>query len=294
VATVFVEDQYRPWQWLTLNLGIRLTHFSGLLNENAANPRVGGAIRVPKLNWVLRGFFGTYYQPPPLETVGGPVLAFALQQGVGFLPVPGERDQQHEFGITIPVRGWTFDFSHFKTAADNFSDHSVLGNSNITLPLSIQFVQVRGWEGVIHSPEMYRRVHLHLAYSNQVVKGRGLITGGLTDFAAPSEGFFYIDHDQRHTLSVGGEVTLPKRAWINTNVSWGSGFLDQNGPQHLPAHTSVDVALGKSFGENISVTLSAINIANSRFLYGRENAFAGTHYNEPRQIIGSIRYRFHF
>jgi outer membrane receptor protein involved in Fe transport len=294
VATLFFDEQYKPFSWLTLNGGVRLTHFSGEVNENAANPRIGAAVRVPKLNWVLRGFYGRYYQPPPLETIAGPLLQFALQEGIGFLPVPGERNEQHEFGVTIPYRGWTVDLSHFRTAAKNFSDHDVLGNSNITLPLAIESATVRGWEAVIHSPEMFRRIHFHLAYSNQVVKGQGAVVGGLTDFAPPSEGFFYIDHDQRHTLSVGGEVTLPRHAWINSNVSWGSGFLDQDGPQHLPPHTSVDIAFGKSFGENLSFTVSALNIADSRFLYGRESSFAGTHYNEPRQIIGSIRYRFHF
>lgn len=294
VASVFLDEQFKPTRWLTFNGGVRLTHFAGEVNENAANPRIGGSLRVPRLNWVLRGFFGLYYQPPPLETIAGPVLDFALKEGIDFLPVAGERDQQHEFGLTIPVRGWTLDFSHFRTAAHNFSDHDVLGNSNITLPLNVEFVKIRGWEAVIQSPAVYRRVHLHLAYSNQVVKGQGKVTGGLTDFAPPSEGFFYIDHDQRDTLSVGGEVTLPRRAWFNTNVNFGSGFLDGDGPQHLPTHTSADIAIGKPIGERLSVMVSALNISNSRFLFGRDSSFAGTHYNEPREIIGSIRYRFRF
>ena len=294
VATLFVDEQFKPVHWFTLNGGVRLTHFSGQVTENAADPRIGASIRVPKINWILRGFFGLYYQPPPLETIAGPVLEFALQQGIGFLPVRGERDQQHEFGLTMPLHGWTLDFSHFRTIARNFSDHSVVGNSNITLPLSIEHVTVRGWEAVVHSPEMYHHLHFHLAYSNQVVKGQGTVVGGLTDFAPPSEGFFYIDHDQRDTLSIGGELTLPRKAWINTNVNFGSGFLDGDGPQHLPNHTSADIALGKSFGDHLSVTVSALNVTNSRYLFGRASSFAGTHYNEPRQFIGSVRYRFRF
>ena len=294
VATLFVEDQFKVFPWLTLNGGARLTHFSGKTSENAADPRVGAAIHVPKLKWVLRGFWGLYYQPPPLETIAGPVLNFALKQGVGFLPVAGERDQQREFGLTIPLRGWTVDLSHFRTAARNFSDHQVLGNSNITLPLNIEEAKVRGWEAVVSSPEFLRRVHFHLAYSNLVVKGRGAITGGLSDFSAPSEGYFYVDHDQRHTLSTGGELRLPRSAWINSTVSFGSGFLDGDGPQHLPHHTSVDVAMGKSFGDRVSVTMSALNITNNRFLFGRDSSFAGTHYNDPRQVIVSFRYRFGF
>jgi outer membrane receptor protein involved in Fe transport len=77
-------------------------------------------------------------------------------------------------------------------------------------------------------------------------------------------------------------------------VNYGSGFLDVNGPQHLPPHTSADVSLGKAFGERWSAGFSALNLTNSRYLLGRESAFAGTHYNNPREFIGQVRYRFHF
>jgi hypothetical protein len=73
----------------------------------------------------------------------------------------------------------------------------------------------------------------------------------------------------------------------------GSGFLDGNGPTHLPSHATLDLAIGRSFGEHLSATFTALNVTGSRFLLGRDNAFAGTHYNDPRQFIGQIRYRFH-
>ena len=41
----FVEDQYRPTSWLTLNGGLRLTHFGEpTISENHADPRIGAAI----------------------------------------------------------------------------------------------------------------------------------------------------------------------------------------------------------------------------------------------------------
>ncbi len=36
--------------------------------RNGADPRFGVAIRIPRLNWVFRGFYGYYYQAPPLST----------------------------------------------------------------------------------------------------------------------------------------------------------------------------------------------------------------------------------
>jgi len=46
LKALFFEDQFRLTSWLTLSGGIRLTHFSGGLNENAASPRVAVAVRL--------------------------------------------------------------------------------------------------------------------------------------------------------------------------------------------------------------------------------------------------------
>ena len=73
LQAAFLEDHYKAAPWLTFNAGIRLTRFSGALAETSADPRVGAAIRLPKLNWVLRGYYGRYYQAPPLDTVSGPL-----------------------------------------------------------------------------------------------------------------------------------------------------------------------------------------------------------------------------
>ncbi len=203
VEALFLEDQYKLTSWLTLNGGVRLTHFGSTISENAVDPRIGAAIRVPRLNWVLRGFYGRYYQAPPLLTVNGPLLEQAAQQGFGFLPLRGERDEQHEFGLAIPLAGWIFDVSNFRTGAKNFFDHDVLGNSNIFFPLTINRARIRGWEATVNSPRIAGRAQFHAAYSHQYAEGAGGVTGGLTDFEPPDEGYFFLDHDQRNTLSTG-------------------------------------------------------------------------------------------
>src|SRR5262245_44576123 len=112
-----------------------------------------------------------------------------------------------------------------------------------------------------------------------IVQGIGGITAGMTDFAPPANEWFYIDHDQRQTLTTGGEFSFWKNACVNANVVAGSGFLDAAGRQPVHAQGMLDIAFGKSVGENLSATVSALNITNSRFLLGRESSFGGTHYN---------------
>jgi len=294
VEALFLEDQYKLSSWLTLNGGARLTHFGSTTSENAVDPRVGAAIRIPRLNWVLRGFYGRYYQAPPLLTVNGPLLEQAAQQGFGFLPLRGERDEQHEFGLTIPLAGWTFDVSNFRTGAKNFFDHDVLGNSNIFFPLSIDRARIRGWEATANSPRVAGRAQFHASYSHQYAEGAGGVTGGLTDFSPPDGGYFFLDHDQRDTLSTGFNLQLPWRVWSDFNANYGSGFVDGEGPKHLPSHTTFDLSVGKSFGERWSVRLSGLNLSNHRYLLDNSNTFGGTHYVNPREISLQVRYRFRY
>ena len=46
--------------------------------------------------------------------------------------------------------------------------------------------------------------------------------------------------------------------------------------------------------ENLTLSVTALNLANRRFLLDNSQTFGGTHYAEPRQIYVQIRYRFHF
>jgi outer membrane receptor for ferrienterochelin and colicin len=295
LEALFLEDQYKVWSWLTLTAGVRLTHFSGAISENAATPRLGGTIRIPRLNWVLRGFWGEYYQAPPLSTVTGPLLALAVSQGFGFIPLRGERDQEHQFGIAIPLRGWAFEANSYHQRANNYFDHNAIGNSNVFYPITIAGARLYGWEVTVRSPQIAHRGEVYLSYAYAHAEGAGPISGGLTDFT-PASGYFLLDHDQRHTLHTGFNFNLPWRSFAGGNLYYGSGFTDGSSqiPAHLQPHMTFDFSIGKTVAENLSVSVTALNLTNRRFLLDNSQTFGGTHYAEPRQIYVQIKYRFHF
>jgi len=293
LLVLFLEDQYRPSKWLTLTGGVRVTRFHGSLTENVASPRLGAAIRIPRVKITVHGFYGRFYQAPPLSTISGPLFQFALAQGFDFIPLRGERDEEHQFGITVPVKGWDIDASYFRTAVKDFFDHDALGNANIFFPLTIERARIRAFEVTANSPVVFGTARFHLAYSHQRAQGQGAVTGGLTDFAPPAD-LFFLDHDQRDTVSAGVTVNLPSRSYISGNVRYGSGFLNGDGPDHLPGHTSFDLSFGRSFGERWTIALQTVNLGNARFLLDNSNTFGGTHFVEPRQVYVDLRYRFHY
>ncbi len=317
----YIDGRFNPFSWLTLSAGLRPTRFSegnfpagspeAPISESAISPRFGATVTIPKLRWTFRAFYGHYYQAPPIETVSGQLASLCDQQAYAcaFETLHGERDEEHQFGVTIPSRGWILDADTFKTDVANFLDHNNIGASNIFFPLTDTRALIRGWELTLRSPRIAHRAQLHLAFSNQIAEAGGVITGGLnnTDVCSPNPNgsFPYLcplDHDQRNTLNVGGDVTLPWRSYASTNVYYGSGF--DNGQQgvagwpypgeYLPGHTTFDLSAGKDFGERFSASVTALNLTNHRVIYDDSVTYGGFHWNLPRQIYVQLRYRFHY
>jgi hypothetical protein len=308
VEEAFVEDHYKPTSWLTLMGGERQTHFTGAISEDALYPRIGIALAIPKLNWVFRAFYGHFYQPPPLTSITGSALTYAQTSNDSYVPLKGERNEEHQFGVQIPFKGWLLDADTFQTQAQNFLDHNNIGESSIFIPITVQGALIQAWELTLRSPHLWRLGQAHLSYSNQIAQQIGGITGGLTCYdpansgiCAVAPGYSALDHDQRNTLNAGFNGTLAYGITASFNVYYGSGFSngysDPPSPYtgaYLPSHTTADLSLGKSFGERYTVSINALNVANSRVLLDNSLTFGGFHYNDPRQLYAELRYFFKF
>ena len=311
----YLSDHLRLGRYLTLLGGERFSIYhggsQGGTNEFAIYPRIGATLEIPRLHWVLRGFYGHFFQPAPLLTVSQSVLNYSNQQSSGentFTPIPSERDEEHQFGIQIPFRGWFLDVDTVKNRVNNFLDHSNLGESNMYFPIAVDGALVRAWEMTLRSPQLAHLGQFHLTYSNQIAEQRGNIVGGFTcsiiGDPACDLGFNYtpVDHDQRETLNSGFSSNLPLHTWFSANVYYGSGFSNglEGSPQspyqgpYLPVHTTVDVSGGHKIGERWKLSGSILNVTNHRVLQDTSITVGGFHYNDPRLISAELRYRFHF
>ena len=312
LVELYVSDHLHLGRYVTILGGERLSMVRGPVDETAIYPRIGATVEIPHLHWVLRGFYGHFFQPAPLETVSSSVLNYASQLGSGqntFTPLHSERDEEHQFGIQIPYKGWLLDVANVKNRVNNFLDHANLGESNMYFPIAVDGALVRAWELTLRSPMIARRGQVHLSYANQIAEQRGPIVGGFTcslpgDPACNPGDFSYspVDHDQRHTLNTGFSAALPAHTWFATNMYYGSGFHNGLagsgiGPyqgNYMPVHTTFDVSAGRSFGERWKVTAGLLNVANHRVLLDNSITIGGFHYNDPRMVSGELRYRFRF
>ncbi len=312
VTEEWLSDNYKLAPGVTIIGGFRASQFQSDISENYIAPRIGLALEIPKLHWVFRGFYGRFYQPPPLLTTAGPLVTYAEAQNTTLVSLHGERDEEHQFGVQIPLpgplHGWLLDADTFQTRANNFLDHSNIGESSIYVPVTVDGALIQAWEATLRSPRLPHDGQAHLAYSNQIAQQRGAITGGLVCFPVSSPecdaapGYTPVDHDQRNTLNFGYRTAIPLHAWASSNVYYGSGFTngsqgDPNDPYpgaYLPQHTTFDLALGKTLGESTTLAINATNVANRRVLLDNSLTFGGFHRNDPRQIYGEVRYHFKY
>ena len=311
LAEFYLSDSMRVGKYVMLLGGERFSIYRAGLDETAMYPRLGATLRIPRLNWVFRGFYGHSFQPAPVQTVSTSVLEYAGSLGGGentFTPIPSERDEEHQFGVEIPYRGWRLDADTFENRVNNFLDHSNLGESNMYFPIAVDGALVRAWELTLRSPTLDHWGQVHLSYSNQIAEQRGNIIGGFTCSIAADPAcdlgpaYTPVDHDQRNTLNTGFTANVPRHTWLAANVYYGSGFHNGLagsgfGPyqgDYLPAHTTFDLSAGHRISENWEVSGSLMNVANHRVLTDNSITVGGFHWDQPRLFAATLRYRFRF
>lgn len=307
----YLADHLRLGRYVTLLGSERFSIYRSVLDESATYPRIGATVEIPRMHWVFRGFYGHFFQPAPILTVSSSVLNYASALPGGenaFTPIPSERDEEHQFGVHIPYKGWALDVDTFKNRVNNFLDHSNLGESNMYFPIAVDGALVRAWEMTLHSPQLSHYGSFYVTYSNQIAEQRGNIIGGFT-CSLPTDPacdlgpqYTPVDHDQRNTLNTGFVANLPAHTWFSSNVDYGSGFSNGlagsgYGPyqsNYLPVHTTFDISAGHKLGENWDFSASMLNVTNHRVLLDNSITIGGFHYNDPRMVYATLRYKFKF
>jgi hypothetical protein len=300
LVAAWVQDTFEAAHWLNLSAGVRQSHFQGSVTENATDPRLGATVLLPRLEWVLSAFWGKYYQAPPLETLSGPLVNYATASDTAFLPLHGERDTERQFGVTIPVQGWSVEADYFVTEASNFFDHNPLGESDIFLPITDQGALIKGRELTVRSPPFWEYGQVHLAYSNQTADCFGPITGGLVVPGTACGNYIALDHDQRNTLNLGYNANLPLQFFVGSNLSVNSGL--SNGfagppsyePSHLPSYVVLDLTIGCHISRDLALSITGLNVTNRHLLTDNSLTFSGVHWSNPLQIYAQLRYKFQY
>jgi hypothetical protein len=234
---LFIEDQVKAGNWL-FNLGLREDVYSGLIDANQTEPRVGIAYNIKPTTTVLRVSYARTLETPFNENLvlsntgcSNAVMAPLLvcYPGVSGTLAPGYRNEFHAglqqaFGKRVVISGeYIWKYTH------NAFDFSILGNTPIFFPIDWHNSKIPGYALRADVPE-FHGVSAYMVASSVAARffqpqsaGAGATpqTGGLP---------FRIDHDEKFNQTTHAQYTyshgkLLNGLWGGFNWRYDSGLV---------------------------------------------------------------------
>src|SRR5438552_16208918 len=246
----YLQDEWKPFEQLTINFGGRLDFVNAFADENQLSPRLNVVCKPWDSTTLHAGYF-RYFTPPPLEAVPQSTIAkFAGTTNASAITldstVTAERAHYFDAGMTQKImEGFNVGLDGFYKSSHSTLDEGQFGQALILSSFNYKRGEIYGGEFTTsydHGP--------FSAYGNLAYEwARGTHWSSAQFLFAPDEFAFvknhwiFLDHDQRFTGSAGASYT-----WNDWKIT--SDFLYGNGLRHafvnsrkLPAYETVNLSL---------------------------------------------------
>jgi outer membrane cobalamin receptor len=248
-ASLFLQDEWKPFQGLTLNFGARLDRVGGPGGGTKLGPRAS-IVWAPREGTILHAGYARYFVPPPessQEAILLPGTTGALPTATGGAPRP-ETDNYYDAGIQQKLGALTVGIDGYWRDAANLLEERQLGSSLIGRAFNYETGRLRGVElSLTYSGGPFS------AWSNLAIadaKGRRIVSNQF-DFTPAQLAYLgahdvRLDRDQTYTASGGASYRLgPLR--LSGDFIYGSGFrrTATGGPPNaasLPGYLQADLA----------------------------------------------------
>ena len=250
---LYLQDEWRPIEALTVNFGARFDHVSTIVNEKQLSPRFGLVYELSKDTRVHVGY-SRYFTPPPTEKIDTTSVAKFLGT-TNALPsdadtsVKSERSNYFDIGISHQLTpALTVGVDAYYRKVRNLQDEGQFGNALIYSAFNYDQGRIRG----VEFSASYKTGNLSL-YANAAVsraEGRGINTGQFNfdpdELAYIASHWVHLDHDQKLTASAGASY-LWGGTRVGADLLFGSGL--RNGfanAEHLPSYLQVNLSASQT------------------------------------------------
>lgn len=274
--SAYVQDDWTPGRWL-VNYGVRYDVHKTDTTTSQLSPRLN-------LTYALSGrdkvhaYYDRLFQPAPIEDI--------RRLDPNAVPFKPERDNFYEVGYQHANAGITTSLNAYYKTVQDVIDENIIGGTQIREPFNVQKGYVRGIEVSVNGP-LTRDLSFYGNYARSWARAAGDFTGGLAPQGAPP-GYFYDDHDQTHTASVG--LAYEKHGYtVNLDGEYGSGFpygqSDAGLPNfyRVPAHFIFNLEIGAKIGTG-QIALSALNILNHGYVIKQASPFSDREWGQGRTL----------
>jgi outer membrane receptor protein involved in Fe transport len=303
----YVQDDIRLTSRVTADVGVRVDHYSLLLSETHASPRVNVAMQVGR-GAVVHASYNNYFVPPPVEGMlssAAGLTAFIEEIGAALPPVQPTTEHQFEVGAVAPTGPLQVGVTGYYRTSDNPVHTTVWPDSRIYSYASFTHARAYGLETRVDLPRLARYgLTGYFNYALGRVYFYNPVTGGFVTEPEHLESTerFLAPMDQEHTLTGGLTYRQQQTGlWAGTAVEYGSGTptereetMDARVPGHFTANVSVGVDLFRTATprSRLSLQLDIENITNNLYLVAQESEFTPGQYSIPRLVSVTAKVRF--
>src|SRR5205807_1174794 len=147
----YLQDEWKPFEQLTVNFGGRLDFVNAFADENQFSPRLN-LVYKPWDGTVLHAGYARYFTPPPLEAVPqstiakftGTTNASAITKDT---PVTSERAHYFDIGATQKImEGWNVGIDGFYKSSHSVLDEGQFGQALILSSFNYKRGRIYGGE----------------------------------------------------------------------------------------------------------------------------------------------------
>jgi len=210
----YLQDEWKPFEQLTINFGGRLDFVNAFADENQLSPRIN-VVYKPSDWTTLHAGYARYFTPPPLEAVPESTIAkfigttneSAITKDAA---VTSERAHYFDAGVTQKImEGFNVGLDGFYKSSHSTLDEGQFGQALILSSFNYKRGEIYGGEftsSYDHGPfSAYGNLAYEWARGTNVSSAQFLFDPA--EFAYIKKNWVFLDHDQRFTGSAGISYT---------------------------------------------------------------------------------------
>jgi hypothetical protein len=211
---LYLQDEWKPFEQLTINFGGRLDFVNAFADENQLSPRIN-IVYTPWTSTTLHAGYARYFTPPPLEAVPESTIAkFTGTTNQSAItkdsPVTSERAHYFDVGVTQKImEGFNVGLDGFYKSSHSVLDEGQFGEALILSSFNYKRGEIYGGEFTTsydHGPfSAYGNLAYEWARGTNVSSAQFLFDPD--EFAFIKKNWVFLDHDQRFTGSAGISYT---------------------------------------------------------------------------------------
>jgi len=301
----YLQDEWKPFEQLTINFGGRLDFVNAFSNENQLSPRLN-VVYEPVKGTVIHGGYARYFTPPPLENVDQTTIAkFTGTTNESAIidnsPVTSERAHYFDVGVTQKIaEGFNIGIDGFYKSSHSTLDEGQFGQALILSSFNYKRGEIYGGEitsSYDHGPfSAYFNAGYEWARGTQVSSGQFLFDPD--EIAYISNHWVFLDHDQRFTGSAGVSYTWNDwKAAIDGLYGNGlrRGFANT---QKNPPYETFNLSLQRRFKvgakTSILVRFDVVNLLDKTYELrdGSGIGVGAPQFGQRRGFYGTVAYEF--